>query len=115
MDQDIVLTQDGQQLQKLLNAIQPPFQSVQPASGMLPNIMYVFGTLPGDTVFLFAAPEDSTIVNHYYFTFDTPDAAPTITWPSAITAWNGGSAPTINASKHYEVSVINGVATFMEV
>ena len=53
-------------------------------------------------------------MNHYYWTFDTPATAPTITWPAGITSWAGGSAPTINASKHYEISVLNGVGAFLE-
>lgn len=46
-----------------------------------------------------------TTTNHFYWTFDTGDPAPTITW-SGITAWYGGSVPTIQANKHYEVSVL---------
>ena len=76
--------------------------------------MYNLGTLAGDTTFTLAAATDNTIVNHYYWTFDTPATAPTITWPTGLT-WVGGSAPTVAASKHYEVSVINGIAAYMEV
>lgn len=47
-----------------------------------------------------------TITYHYYWVFDTGDTAPTITWPSEITSWYGGSVPTIRANKHYEVSVL---------
>ena len=56
-------------------------------------------------------------VNHYYWVFDTGDTAPTITWPSEITAWYGGSVPTIQANKHYEVSVLgrSGGSTFVAV
>lgn len=46
------------------------------------------------------------VVEHFYWTFDTGNTAPTITWPSDITAWYGGSVPTIQANKHYEVSVL---------
>ena len=56
-----------------------------------------------------------SIVNHYYFTFDTPSTAPSITWPAAITMWADGDEPTIEESTHYEVSVINGVAAIMGV
>lgn len=114
-NRDKFFTQTGDKIQQLLNAIQPPFQTAQPAGGMLPNIMYVLGELSGDTTFAFAAPTDNTIVNHYYFTFDTPSTAPTITWPAAITMWADGDEPTIEESTHYEVSVINGVAAIMGV
>lgn len=97
------------------NEVHPAVGSSQPAGGMLPNVMYNIGTLSGNTTFAMASASDNTIVNHWYWTFDTPSTAPTITWPQAITSWNGGSAPTINASKHYEISVLNGIGTYMEI
>ena len=112
---DKQLTQNGATVQKLLDAIQPAIQTTQPVTGMLPNILYDFGELEGDTTFLMATPEDETIVNHYYWMFDTPSSAPTITWPVAITSWMGDDAPNIEASKHYEISVLNGVGAYMEV
>ena len=92
----------------------PVIGSSQPSGGMLPNVFYTLGELAGDTTFTLATATDNTIVNHYYWTFDTPSTAPTITWPTGLT-WVGGSAPTLAASKHYERSVINGVAAYMEV
>lgn len=115
VQEDFSFTQPGQKIQQLLNAIRPPFATSQPVGGMIPNIMYVLGELEGDTTFEFAAPTDPTIVNHYYFTFDTPSTAPTITWPSSIRMWADGEAPSISENKHYEVSVLNGVAVSMEV
>ena len=113
---DKQLTQNGAKIQQLLDAIQPAIQTTQPVTGMLPNIVYNFGELQGDTTFLMDTTNvDPSILNHYYWMFDTPSTAPTITFPAAITSWNGGSAPTINASKHYEISVINGIGCFMEV
>ena len=88
--------------------------TTEPSGGMLPNVLYQFGELSGNTTFTLATPSDNTIANHYYFTFDTPSTAPTITWPTGLT-WFGGSAPTISASKHYEISVLNGIAIAMEV
>ena len=92
----------------------PAVQTSQPAGGFAPNILYNIGTLAGDTTFALASPADANIVNHYYWTFDTPATAPTITWPTGL-MWMGGSAPTINASKHYEISVLNGIGVAMEV
>lgn len=89
-------------------------QTSEPSGGMLPNREYQLGTLSGNTTFTLAAGT-SGVTNHYFWSFDTGSTAPTITWPSGITSWYGGSAPTINASKHYEVSVLNGVAVVMEV
>ena len=98
----------------LYDEIHPTVASSQPSGGFLPNVMYNLGTLSGNTTFALATPADANIVNHYYWTFDTGSTAPTITWPSSL-SWFGGSAPTINASKHYEISVLNGIAVAMEV
>ena len=94
--------------------VHPATASSQPAGGFLPNVFYNLGTLTGSVTFALATPADATIVNHYYWTFETSSTAPTITWPNGIT-WLGGSAPTINSNKHYEISVLNGIGTFMEV
>lgn len=86
-----------------------------PPASMAPNNVYQYGTLAGNTTFPpLATPTEPDIANVYCWTFTTPATAPTITWPSAITSWAGGSAPTINASKSYEVSVMDGLATIIE-
>ena len=88
--------------------------STIPAS-MDADKVYQYGTLSGDTTFpALATPSDLTVAHVYCWTFATPSTAPTITWPVAITAWAGGSAPTIAASKNYEVSVMDGIATIIE-
>lgn len=97
------------------NEVHPTTGSSQPVGGMLPNTLYKLGTLSGSVSITLASASDNTICNHYYFTFTADSTAPTITWDAAITSWNGGSAPTITASKHYEISVLDGVATYMEV
>ena len=94
--------------------VHPAPGTSEPSGGFLPNVVYNLGTITGSRSFAMAAAV-SGIVNHYYWTFETGSTAPTITWPAAITAWNGGSAPTINASKHYEISVLNGIGAYMEV
>lgn len=86
-----------------------------PPASMAPNNVYQYGTLSGDTTFPpLATPTEPDIANVYCWTFTTPASAPAITWPSGITSWAGGSAPTINASKSYEVSVMDGFATIIE-
>ena len=79
-----------------------------------PNVLYNFGALTGTKTFTLATPGDSSVVNHYYWTFDTSTTAPTITWPSGLT-WYGGNEPTVAANSHYEVSVLNGIAVSMEI
>ena len=97
------------------NEIHPANGSSQPSGGMLPNVLYNLGTLTGSITISFASAPDSSVANHWYFTFETGGTAPTINWPASITSWFGGNAPTINASKHYEVSVLGGVGVIMEV
>lgn len=77
-----------------------------------PNVVSDFGELTANTTFGMAA--DMSGNGHYFWTFDTGAAAPTITWPSDIVAWLRGSAPIINANKHYSVSVLNGYAICAE-
>lgn len=96
------------------NEIHPTVGSSQPSGGMLPNVFYNLGTLTGSVTISLAAASDSNIENEYMFQFATSSTAPTITWPAAITAWFGGSAPTINASKSYQVSVVNGLGICAE-
>lgn len=96
------------------DAIDPACPSEQPVTGMLPNLLYEFGELAGDTTFLLNTTDVARGVNHYFWTFETPSTAPTITWPAGIT-WQGGIAPTISANKHYEISVLNGIAVALEV
>jgi hypothetical protein len=116
MPRDKQLTQNGARVQKLLNAIQPPIGTSQPAGGFLPNIFYALGTLLADTTFSLAAPaqEDANIVNHYYWTFETGSTVPDINLPAGIT-WIGGEAPTFEENTHYEISVLNGIGAFMSV
>ena len=93
----------------------PVLDASTPPASMDSNKVYQYGTLAGDTTFPpLATPADVNIANVYCWTFSTPPTAPTITWPAEITAWAGGNAPIINASKSYEVSVMDGIATIIE-
>lgn len=92
--------------------VHPAVVSTQPQGGFLPNVEYNLGTLTGSVTFALASAV-SGITNHYFWTFMTGSTAPSITWPSGI-AWNGGSAPTINAQKYYEISILNNRAVWIE-
>ena len=59
--------------------IHPAVVSSQPAGGFAPNILYDLGTITGTVTFTMASPSDATIINHYYWTFETSSTAPTIT------------------------------------
>ena len=106
---DNVITSGG-----VYNEIHPAVVTTQPSGGFVPNVLYNLGTLTGSKTFTLASPSDNAIVNHYYWTFTAGSTAPTITWPSGI-SWFGGSAPTITAGKHYDVSILDNIAVCMEV
>ena len=56
---------------------------------------------------------DSSMVHDYSFEFKAGTTKPTVTFPSAW-KWANGTAPTINASKTYHVSVVNNCAVIAE-
>lgn len=92
-----------------------PVASAIPQDGMLPNVLYQLGTIasvdPNDS-FPLAAATDNTIANVWMWTFET-ETKLTIAWPQGITAWNGGETPIIAENYHYEISVMDGVASFI--
>ena len=96
--------------------IHPATQSSQPAGGLLPNVLYNLGTLTGSVTIAFAAATDANIENEYKFTFETSTTAPNITFPNSIVSWLGNCVddatgqPELDASKHYEISVVNNYA-----
>lgn len=96
------------------------YAEIHPTTGssytnMLPNKYYNLGTLTGSRTLTFnTSGIDNGIENEWKFQFSTSYTAPTITWPSQITTWEGGSAPTIKANKTYQVYVLNGIAVIGE-
>lgn len=84
-----------------------------PVGGFLPDVVYSLGTLSGAITFSLASPVTGN-VNHYFWMFDTGVSAPSVTWPAGLT-WADGSAPTVSASKHYEISILGGIAYYSEV
>lgn len=87
--------------------------STIPNNGMLPNKLYNLGELTNDTTFVMNTSVlyfSNLIANVWTWTFSTGSTAPMITWPQQITMWADGEAPTIEANKRYEVSVMDGLA-----
>lgn len=80
---------------------------------LAPNVLYVFSERSTNLTLTLGTPIVGK-ANEYHLFLVTGSNAPTVTWPAGI-SWNGGSAPTIAASKTYEVSILNNVAAFMEV
>lgn len=74
-----------------------------------PNTFYKFGEVTNLTI-SFAA-EESYILNEYMFEFVSGSTPTTLSVPDTV-KWSGGSAPTIEANKTYQVSIVNNLAVF---
>lgn len=74
-----------------------------------PNTLYKFGECSSLTITLGA--ETSGIVNEYMFEFVSGSTATTLSVPETV-KWSGGSAPTIEANKTYQVSIVNNLAVY---
>ena len=74
-----------------------------------PNTFYKFGACSSLTVTF--GSETIGIINEYMFEFVSGSTATTLSVPSSV-KWSGGSAPTIEASKTYQVSIVNNLAVF---
>lgn len=78
-------------------------------SELSPNILYKFGKRPSLTITLGA--ETSGIVNEYMFEFVSGTTATTLSVPNSV-KWSGGNAPTIEANKTYQVSIVDNLAVY---
>lgn len=77
---------------------------------LTPNVFHVWGTV--STLTLTLGTEINGIANEYLFQFTCGTTATTLSLPSSI-KWVGGEAPTIEASKIYQVSILNNCATLL--
>lgn len=74
---------------------------------MLPNRLY-FAQAPCTQITVALEPIQELIYAEYMLCFVT-DSACVLTMPENI-MWDGGEAPTLEANKYYELSVLNNVA-----
>ena len=72
-----------------------------------PNTLYEFGECTSLTITL--ASEISGILNEYMFEFVSGATATTLSIPQSV-GWMGGEAPTIEANKTYQCSIVNNIA-----
>lgn len=95
--------------------IHPVIQTSIPSGGLKPNVLYNFkSSQVGNTPnFAFAASENSSVVNHWYWTYDSGSTIPNPGLPQNITWANG--TPTFAANKHYEFSVLGNYGIVLEV
>ena len=74
-----------------------------------PNTFYKFG--PCSKLTITFAAEESGIENEYKFEFVSGSTPTTLSVPDTF-KWSGGSAPTIEANKTYQVSIVNNLAVY---
>lgn len=74
-----------------------------------PNILYMFGARPSLTITLGGGT--AGIVNEYMFEFVSGRTPTTLSVPDTV-KWSGGSAPTIEANKTYQVSIVDNLAVY---
>lgn len=76
-----------------------------------PNKYYSFGEVASLNITL-ATPSDNTIYNEYMFEFDSGTTPTSLTLPNTV-EWV--ETPTIEASKTYQVSIVNNIALIVGV
>ena len=91
-----------------------PTKAVTGSSGTVtqqlsPNTFYKFGECSSLTITLGA--EESGVENEYKFEFVSGSTPTTLSLPETV-KWSGGSAPTMEASKTYQISIVNNLAVF---
>lgn len=79
---------------------------------LVANTFYNLGTLTGSKTI--KIPTSYTATDEFMLQFTTGSTAPTITWSITGLKWAGGSAPTINANKTYQVSIQNNLGIIVE-
>ena len=118
VDGTVILTlSDGNTITLDLNHDHPDYipksaGSEIPEDGFAPDIPYKLGVLTGAITFKLA-PEVQGNTNHYFWTFTAGQTAPTITWPTGM-EWFDGTGPTIVNYGYYEISVLDGVAAYLQ-
>ena len=105
---DIVTTE---QVRNMLDeAIPVEVESVTSTSKSIePNKYYKWTSAMSSLTITLATPTNTSILNNYMFEFTTSSSGCTLNVPSTV-KWANGEAPTIEASKTYQVSIINNLA-----
>lgn len=73
-----------------------------------PNTLHIWGTVASLTLTL-ATPTDNTIVNEYMIEFVSGSTATTLSLPSSVEWAESCGALSVEASKTYQVSIVNNI------
>lgn len=74
------------------------------------NKYYRWINTPTSITVTLATPSNTSILNNYMFEFTASSSGCTLSVPSTI-KWINGTAPSIEAGKTYQISIINNLAT----
>lgn len=80
-----------------------------PTQELVPNVFYIFGECTSLTV-TFATPTNTDVINEYHFRFTSGATATTLSLPSGVTM---PSDFTVEASKTYEISIVDGYGAYV--
>lgn len=103
---DIVTTE---QVRNMLDEAVPVESVTSTSKSIEPNKYYKWTSAMSSLTITLATPANTSRLNNYMFEFTTSSSGCTLNVPSTI-KWANGEAPTIEASKTYQVSIINNLA-----
>lgn len=104
---DVKLTLNGKQVATITDVINHGTSDASFA--LTPNTYHIWGTMSSLTLTL-STPADTTVYNEYMFEFTSGSTATTLSLPSTI-KWV--DAPSIEANKTYQVSIVNNLGVIV--
>ena len=79
---------------------------------LAPNTLYIFTSRTNDLTLTLGEPLTGKVSEYHFIII--ADGTPTVTFPENLT-WNGDEPPAIEQGNTYEFSILNNIATAMEV
>ena len=79
---------------------------------LAPNTFYLWGTISSSLTVTLGSPAYG-VVNEYIFQFTLSGSA-SLLLPSSV-SWNGGTAPTWESGKTYQISIVNNIAAYLSI
>ena len=79
-----------------------------------PNQLHIWGTVASLAITL-ATPTDNTIVNEYMIQFESGSTATTLSLPSSVEWAESCGSLSVEASKTYQISIVNNIGIWIAV
>lgn len=97
------------QVRNMLDEAIPVEPVTSTSKSIEPNKYYKWTSAMSSLTITLATPTNTSRLNNYMFEFTTSSNGCTLNVPSTV-KWSNGEAPNIEASKTYQVSIINNLA-----